>query len=205
MQQRGWTATVPAGQTKAIGRVTLDLGVGTVFLQQLATTDAAGTVPWALLRAVLSYGIDGAKFQVVGDWLPGARVVVVADYVDLAARFDPVPSRDPLALTVSAAIVDGAPAPPVGWQFTERLQLDAGGSTVVQVPQGAHSVALIAPTAPLWGSLLVSQQTATLGGVLTTDTPVSDAPSPLLPGARWIEVTNLAGVAAEPFLRFGLA
>lgn len=208
LQRHGFTRQISQpGERVNIGRVELRSGVGTVLLQQFQRTDAAGTSPFALLRAHVDYGIDGARFGVVADWQLGARIVVPGDYVDLWASYEETESRDPIEISLTAAIIDGAPAPPTPWGFTVRCNELVGprGSQTIQVPQGAHDVALYAPTAASWGGFIVRQQAAVGGNIIVSDTPITPAPVELLPGCRWIYVENNTGVDLRPLIRFGLA
>lgn len=207
-QRQGATVVLRGpGETLDVARVDLKSGVGTVLLQQVATTDPVAGAPYALLRATIGYGIDGARFVVQADWQMGTRIVVPGDSVDLSVSYEPTDiARQPVTIIVSGGIVDGAPAPPTPWGYTVRCnQLAAGAAQVVQVPQGAHDVALYAPAAAAWGGIILRQETGNGASVLLEYNPTTPAPVELLPGVRWIEVINNTPGSLRPFIRFGLA
>ena len=185
--------------------VDLEQGVATICLHQMLTPDYFGTVPFALLRCRIKCGV-GVGNTLIGDWQMGARIVVLAERVEVSAFFDVVESRDPLPITVTASVVDGAPAAPTPWGYSHRCaNLDRSDKQVIQVPEGAHDVALFAPTVASWGGIMVRQQSAQGASTIIEDTPVDTRPVELLPGARWVEVENITTVLVRPWVRFGLA
>ena len=209
-ERRGWTVQVRSGATNVpVGRAELRAGVGTVLLHQVPVADPPVGVaaPYPLLRAQLTYGIDGGKMQVTCDWQFGARIVIPGDWVEIVASFEATGLAVPdLGVTVTAAVVDGAPAPPTDWGFTVLgANLVPTDKEDLQIPEGAHSVNLFSPTQAGWGSLVVRQQRAKSAGTIIEYIPTEPSPVPLMPGARWIQVENIGAAALWPQVRFGLA
>lgn len=206
-QRRGATVKISGpGQTIDVARVDLETGVGTILLQQVQVPDGS-LPPYALLRAKITYGIDGGRFSIVADWQMGTRIVVPGDSAELSVSYEATDlGRGPLDVYVMGAIVDGAPAPPTPWGYTVRCNsLAAGANQIIQVPQGAHDVALFAPTAASWGGFIVRQEAAQGTVVLVESTPTTPLPVELLAGTRWVEIVNNTPNVLRPYIRFGLA
>jgi hypothetical protein len=168
----------------------------------------------SFVRALLSWGIGGASFSAMCDWLQGTQLAIAANYIRINAQY--VNLSDGITLSPPFLISAGLSYGNVGRasqpaRFTEMINLQAGAtSPVMKIPKYATSFCVTANSPATISLLNFGNASGTLGYTFTpamsnVNQRNNETDFPLFNGARFYTVTN-NGAAADAFgMIFALA
>ena len=136
------------GQDAELLSITLDLELNGVD-NNIVVPNPFGTTEVAMARCLVSWGIGGASFSAVCDWLQGTQLSIPANFVRIAAqyvRYTTNPGTTPPSFRLNAGMSYGnvgriaSPA-----RFTEHFgaSIAAGASVTVKIPKYAMSFCVV--------------------------------------------------------------
>lgn len=158
------------------------------------------------VRCSLDWGIGGAHFSAVCDWMQGTQLSIPANYISVGAiyvkqqnAFSPTPFEPPRFRCAAGLAYGNAGRIASTARYTELVQLQSIGSTaVVQIPKYALSATIL----PVNNSVVgVTVRAGGSGSGFDMDyvieTPLSNAGQrnvensiPLFNGARFLQIRN---------------